>query len=183
MKSSTTKYGSVPVSIHWLSAILIIAMLGSGFIASSQTESAAKAAILAIHVPVGVLILLLTLFRLFWWWRVDTKPRPVAGDPAWQTLSARAIHILFYVVMLGMVASGIGLVATSGAGGVLFGAGEGALPDFTEFLPRTPHGLGARLMLALLALHAGAALYHHFIKGDGLLWRMWYGPKGKEKAE
>lgn len=183
MKSSPTKYGAIPVTIHWLSAILILAMLGSGFTAASETDSAAKAAILAVHVSIGLAVLLLTLFRLFWWWRVDTKPRPVAGDPAWQTFSAKAIHVLFYFVILGMVASGIGMVAASGASDVIFGGRDGALPDFSEFLPRAPHGLGARLVLALLVLHAGAALYHHFIKRDGLLWRMWYGAKGEETGE
>ena len=179
IKSSSTQYGSVAVTIHWLSAILILAMLGSGFRAGSITDSAAKEAILMLHVPLGIMILVLTLLRLFWWWRVDQKPRPVAGDPAWQTVSAKAIHVLFYVVILGMIASGLGTVALSGAGGILFGAEAGPLPDFSEFLPRVPHGLGARLMVALLFLHAGAALYHQFIKGDGLIWRMWFGPQDK----
>lgn len=174
MKSSPTRYGSVAVTIHWLSAIFILAMLGSGFRAASMTESAAKEAILMFHVPLGIVILLLTLFRLIWWWRVDQKPAPVAGDPAWQTFSAKTIHVLFYIVILGMAASGIGILALSGAGGILFGAQAGPLPDFMEFLPRGPHGLGARLMLALFAFHAGAALYHQFIKKDGLIWRMWF---------
>ncbi|WP_156943326.1 cytochrome b/b6 domain-containing protein [Ensifer sp. WSM1721] len=38
-----------------------------------------------------------------------------------------------------------------------------------------PHGFGANLLIGLLAFHAGAALYHHFIRRDGLLRRMWYG--------
>ena len=175
MKSTQTKYGSVAVTIHWLSAIFILAMLGSGFRTASMTDSAAKEAILLFHVPLGVVILLLTLFRLFWWWRVDQKPEPVAGDPAWQTFTAKAIHVLFYVVILGMAASGIGILALSGAGGILFGTEVGPLPEFSEFLPPGPHGLGARLLVALFALHAGAAIYHHFIKKDGLIWRMWFG--------
>lgn len=179
MKSTPTQYGSIAVTIHWLSAIAILTMLGSGFRAASMTDSAAKQAILMVHVPLGVLILLLTLFRLFWWWRVDQKPAPVSGDPAWQTFSAKAIHVLFYVVILGMAASGIGIMALSGAGSILFGANADPLPDFSQFLPRGPHGLGARLMLALFALHAGAALYHHFIKRDGLIWRMWFGSGNK----
>lgn len=179
MKSSSTKYGSVAVTIHWLSAVAILAMLGSGFRAASLTDSAAKEAILMFHVTLGLVILVLTLLRLFWWWRVDQKPKPVAGDPAWQTLSAKGIYVLFYVVILGMVASGIGTIALSGAGSILFGADVGPLPNFSEELPRVPHGLGARLMVALFMLHAGAALYHHFIKKDGLIWRMWLGSDDK----
>ena len=167
MRSSSTQYGSVAVTLHWLSAILILAMLGSGFRAASITDSAAKEAVLMFHVTLGAVVLLLTLLRLLWWWRIDQKPKPVPGDPAWQTLSAKAIHMLFYVVILGMAVSGIGIVALSGAGDILFGESADPLPDFSAFLPRVPHGLGARLMLALLVLHAGAALYHHFIKRDG----------------
>ena len=179
MKSSPTQYGSFAVTIHWISAILIIVMLGSGFRAASMTESAAKEAILMLHVPLGLLILLLTLFRLFWWWRVDHKPAPVSGDPAWQSLSAKATLVAFYIVILGMVVSGISTVVLSGAGDNLYGAAGGPLPDFSEVLPRVPHGLGARLMLALLVLHASAALYHHFIKKDGLIWRMWFSSRNK----
>ncbi len=179
MKSSSTKYGSVAVTIHWLSAIAILAMLGSGFQAASMTDSAAKEAILMFHVPLGIAILALTLLRLFWWWRVDQKPSPVAGDPAWQTLTAKSIHVIFYVVILGMIASGIGTIVLSGAGSILFGADIGPLPEFSEVLPRVPHGLGARLMVALFVLHAGAALFHHFIKKDGLIWRIWFGSHDK----
>ena len=135
MKSSSTKYGSVAVTIHWLSAAAILAMLGSGFQAASMTDSAAKEEILMFHVPLGIVILVLTLLRLFWWWRVDQKPKPVAGDPAWQTLSAKGIHVLFYIVILGMVASGMGIIAASGAGSILFGADAGPLPNFSEVVP------------------------------------------------
>ena len=175
MKSTSSKYGTVAVSIHWLSALLILVQLGSGFRAASATDSAAKETVLALHAPLGMLILVLMLARILWWLLADKKPAPVAGDPAWQAMSAKAVHILFYIVVIGMATSGIGMMVASGAGQILSGAVEGPLPDFSQFLPRIPHGLGARLMLVLLALHVGAALYHHFVKRDGLLWRMWYG--------
>ncbi|WP_415400976.1 cytochrome b [Tateyamaria sp. SN3-11] len=174
MKSTATRYGTVAVTIHWLSAIFILALIGSGFRAGSLVDSAAKASILTLHVPLGIIILLLTLIRLAWWVFADKKPPHVEGDPAWQTLSAKAVHVLFYIVILGMAASGIGMMVLSGAGSVLFGGADVPLPDFGDFLPRVPHGIGARLMIVLLVLHVVAALYHHFIKKDGLLWRMWY---------
>jgi cytochrome b561 len=177
MKSTSAKYGTVAVTIHWLSAVLIVIQLGSGFRAASMVDTTAKEAVLSLHVPLGMAVLVLTIARLLWWLMLDRKPDPVAGDPAWQTVSAKAVHVLFYVVILGMVASGIGLMAASGAIDILFGEASGPLPDFTKFLPRTPHGLGARLMAVLLVFHAGAALYHHFIKKDGLLSRMWYGAR------
>ena len=178
MKSTQTRYGTVAVSIHWISALLILALLGSGFRAASLTDDAAKEAILSVHVPLGIVILLLTVARLLWWWLADTKPQAPADDPKWQRVSARAVHLLFYVVILGMAASGIGMIVLSGAGEILFGGSESALPDFSQYPPRAAHGVGAILMILLLAFHAGAALFHQFIKKDGLIGRMWFGKAG-----
>ncbi|KAB2916404.1 MAG: cytochrome b [Hyphomicrobiaceae bacterium] len=172
MKSTTDRYGGIAVSIHWLSVLLIVILMASGFRAANMVDPATKAAILRLHVPIAVAVLALTILRIVWWWGFDRKPNPVAGSPHWQERAARAVHFLFYVVILVMIASGIRMMALSGAAPMIFG-GDGALPDFWKFPARFPHGIGARLLLALFVLHAGAALYHHFVHGDGLLRRMW----------
>ena len=177
MKSSSTKYGAIAITVHWLTAILIIAQLASGFRAYGSTDDTTKAEILSIHVVVGLAILALMLFRLSWWLFLDKKPLSPEGDPAWQTFGAKAVHYLFYIVVFGMITCGIGLVVLSGAGPIISGETSGPLPDFHEYLPRVPHGLGARLLMLLILVHASAALYHQFIKKDGLLWRMWYSSK------
>ncbi|MGC3939904.1 cytochrome b [Roseobacter sp. EG26] len=175
MKSTPQKYGTGAVTIHWVSAALILVQLVSGFRAASTVDYAAKEAILAMHAPLGIAILVLTIARILWWQFVDNKPAPVAGDPVWQTFAAKAVHVMFYIVLLGMAASGIGTMAASGAGQILSGAVDAPLPDFSDYAPRVPHGIGARLMVGLFVFHAGAAIYHHFVKRDGLLARMWYG--------
>ncbi len=174
MKSTATRYGTVAIMIHWLSAIFIFALMGSGFRAGSLADSAAKASVLSVHVPLGIIILLLTLTRVAWWLFVDRKPLHAEGDPAWQTASAKAVHLLFYIVIFGMAASGIGMMVLSGIGAILFGGLDAPLPDLWDYGPRIPHGIGARVMAALLILHIGAALYHQFIKKDGLIARMWF---------
>jgi cytochrome b561 len=50
----------------------------------------------------------------------------------------------------------------------------GTLPDLLGDL----HGLMANLMLAVAGLHVAAALWHHSLLRDGLLARMWRGPRG-----
>jgi cytochrome b561 len=174
LKSTPDRYGTVAVSIHWISVVLILILIASGFRAAGTLDPVAKAAILRLHVPIALAVLTLTILRIVWWWGFDRKPSPVAGSPRWQERTAQAVHLLFYVVILGTIASGIGMLALSGAASMIFG-GEGALlPDFWKYSPRLPHGIGARLLLALLILHTGAALYHHFVRRDGLLWRMWF---------
>lgn len=172
-RSSATHYGTVAVTLHWLSALLILALVASGFRASGMADSAAKTNILQLHVPFGVAILLFTLARVAWWFFADKKPASVPM-PNWQDRFARAVHLLFYVVIFGMTASGIGMMVLSNAGPIIFGGEASALPDFWEYLPRTPHGIGARLILTLFVVHAGAALYHQIFKKDGLLGRMWF---------
>jgi cytochrome b561 len=166
------RYGRVAVTIHWVSVLLILGLMASGFRAASAIDPAMKASILRVHVPAGILLLGLTLFRIAWWWRRDDWPASVPG-PAWQSRAAKIVHVLFYVVVIGMVATGIGTMALSGAGPILFGAAAGPLPDFTQFQPRIEHGIGARLLLGLLAIHVGAALYHQFVRNDATLRRMW----------
>lgn len=174
LKSTAERYGAIPVTIHWLVAALILVALGSGFQAANSLDSVAKAGFLRVHIPVTITVLLLTLFRIVWWF-FDRKPEPVRGSPPWQEWLGRVVHIALYIVILGMVASGIGMMILSGAGPAIFGEAGAGLPDFRDFLPRVPHGAGARLLLALLAAHVGAALYHQFVRRDGLLARMWYG--------
>jgi len=175
LKSTPTHYGYVSVTIHWLTAILILVSVVTGFRAGGSMDPVAKAALLRVHIPIAIVVLLLTLGRIVWWLFLDRKPRPVEGSPAWQEWLARCVHLLFYVVILGMVASGIGMLVLSGAGPTIFSGGSVELPNFLEYPPRIPHGLGAKLLIALLLAHVGAALYHHFVRHDGLLWRMWYG--------
>ena len=172
-KSTEDRYGTVAVAIHWLSVILILFLIGTGFRAGGLEDAAAKAAILKVHVPIGIAIGALTLARLLWWLFADRKPASIPM-PRWQDIASRAVHFLFYVVILGMVASGMGMMILSGAAPILFGDAASALPDFRDYPPRLPHGIGARAILALLVIHAGAALYHHFFKRDGLLRRMWF---------
>lgn len=173
-KSTTDRYGAIAVTVHWLTAITIILALASGFQAGDAMDAADKVGFLRLHIPAAIVALLLTLFRIVWWWSLDRKPVPVTGGPPWQERLARVVHIALYVLILGMVASGIGMIALSGAGPEIIGGTGAALPDFMEYPPRIAHGFGASLLLALLAAHVGAALYHHFIRRDGLLWRMWY---------
>lgn len=175
VKSTQDRYGAVAITIHWVAAVLIVALLVSGFRVSGEADPAAKAAFLRFHAVMGIAILALTLGRIAWWWFADKKPLPVDGQPALLHRAATAVHLIFYIVIIGLAASGIGMMVLSGAGPIVFGGASGALPDFWTVLPRVPHGIGVRVLIALLILHVGGALYHQFIRGDRLLARMGVG--------
>ncbi len=175
LKSTRTAYGRVAVFIHWVSALMIAALLASGFRAANTADEELKAQLLGFHVALGITVLVLTVARIMWWWLADRKPEPMIGTSLVKRRLAGFVHISFYIVILAMAGSGIGLLVLSGAGAIIFTGLPGSLPDFTEYPPRIPHGIGARLLVLLIFFHVMAALYHHFILKDGILRRMWFG--------
>ena len=80
LRSRPDRYGTIAVSIHWLSAVLIVALLGSGFRAANAVDAAAKAGALRFHIPTAIIVVLLTTLRIVWWWHFDRKPLPVQGS-------------------------------------------------------------------------------------------------------
>lgn len=174
IKSSAHRYGSVVIMFHWLSAAAILALLVLGVRAAGTEDPSAKAALLRVHVPLGGLILAVTVLRLAWR-MADRRPHDLAGTPRWQAMTARVVHALLYGTILVLGASGVVLVAVSGAGSVLFAAAPAALPNFRDYAPRTWHGLGAFVLLSLIAIHAGAVLYHLVIRRDRPLARIGIG--------
>ena len=173
-KSSTTHYGTAAISIHWLSACLVLALFASGLL-SDQMTGEAKAMFLRLHLPMGGLLLLLTLFRLFWWFKKDTKPKPLLSIEPWQRTVSHWTHRLLYVLIFLMLGSGISLSIFSGLPDAVFGSAP--MPNFEDFAPRFPHGIISKALGGLILLHAGAALMHHYVQKDSTLRRMWFAKK------
>lgn len=175
MRSTTARYGAVAIMIHWLTAILILVMLGTGFRAADSVDPATKIAILRIHASIGITVLVLTIARIVWWLAFDKKPPPAAGEPPLLKKAASAVHGLLYLLVFAVIGSGIAMMILSGAGEIIFGGAARALPDFFLYPPRIPHEVAALALLALFVAHALAALYHQFVRKDRLLGRMGIG--------
>lgn len=173
-RGSATRYGAVAVALHWVSAAAIIALFVLGFAANGAADDARETALLRLHVPLGLLVLALTLARLAWAF-LDRRPAPPPDLPRWQDRAARSVHVLLYGLVLAIGGSGVALMALSGAGDVLSGAAPGPLPAFEGYLPMLAHLAGALLLLALLGAHVGAALHHQLVRRDRILARMGIG--------
>jgi cytochrome b561 len=172
-KSTPTRYGSVAIAFHWTSAAAILLAFAAGWVVANVVEPERQPPILAAHVVLGISVLVLTLLRLLWWLVADRHPAPPADQPQWQRTAASLVHGALYVILLVMAASGVATVILSGAIPAILAGGP--LPDFSDVPPRLVHGLLARLLLMLLVVHVGAALYHQFIRRDRLLARMGVG--------
>jgi cytochrome b561 len=171
-----SRYHPLLVALHWVLALMIIAALALGALVMVKIPNTdpMKFEALSSHMSGGMLILVLMLVRLFV--RMRTRhPAPVtAGNPLLDRI-AWASHRMFYIAVVGMAGSGLFMAVQTGLFGIVFG-GHGSLPpDFWVFSVRTVHYAFSRLLMALIALHVVAALFHALVLRDGLLRRMFFG--------
>jgi cytochrome b561 len=127
----------------------------------------------SIHIALGSTALALTLVRIGWWIWGDKRPRPLPGQPPAQEWAARIVHGLLYLTILVLASSGVATIVLSGAIPALLNGAP--LPDFDVLIPRIAHGIAGKALLALLALHIGAALWHQVVRRDHLFARMGLG--------
>ena len=95
---------------------------------------------------------------------------------------APATHYSFYVLVFLMAVTGYTTALLAGLPDIVFArSGDPLPPIFMIYPTRVAHGLIAALLAGLIVLHVVAALYHQFIKKDGLFQRMFFGRRVSDK--
>ena len=170
------RYHAALVALHWLLAVILIVALAMGTFAVKTVPNSSPDKIGALqgHMIAGGLILLLTLLRLVV--RLKTEhPAPATAGNALLDRLARTTHWGLYLLVLLMAGSGVAMSVMAGLPGIVFG-GVGSLPaNFDALPPRAVHGIVAKLLMLGIGLHVAAALFHQFVRRDGLLSRMGFG--------
>ncbi|SFP85024.1 cytochrome b [Variovorax sp. 770b2] len=179
------RYGTVAIVLHWLLAAMIVGSLGVGLYMTGLPFSPQRIKLYNWHKWAGVTILLLSALRLLW--RLANRPPPVpaqvlAAMPRWQFAGLRASHALMYLLFFAVPLAGWAYTSALGIPVVWFGVLP--LPDFVpvdkdlaEAILKPLHKGSAYTLAAVALLHTAAALKHHWIDRDGLLERMWPGPR------
>lgn len=170
------RWGAVSKGLHWGTALIILAQFITGFLRYFKIVSADTWALFYKywHMPAGVAVLLLVVFRLAW--RLAQTHPGLAGEARWwERLSAHGVHIYLYVAMLLLPLTGwIGFNALK-IDVDPFGV---ALPRlFWDIRPLSFIMADVHLYLAVglvvaLILHIAGALKHHFLDQDDTLLRM-----------
>lgn len=176
-ETAPTRYHPVHVAMHWIIFLLVIMMLGIGkfVMPGVPTDNPQKAFMLQTHAYIGIFITVLLVVRLILRF-TSRKPAPADAGNAFLNFVAKAVHFLLYLLLIGMAASGLGLFQQANLPAVF----NRTIPypqDFFQYLPRAGHGLFSTVLLLLILLHFGAAMYHQFIRRDNLLSRMWFGKR------
>jgi len=166
--------------LHWLMAVAILAMLAIGM--TMVTSLAEYRLLVAIHRPLGVLILVLAVIRV-----VNRRLKPL--PPFLATMSARermiatASERLLYALMFLMPLIGWGMLSAARfpvrLGPVVL---PPILPHSTLLytLLRRSHTVLAYLFFFTFMAHLSAVLFHSLVLRDGLLSRMLpWAPRGR----
>ncbi len=165
------------MSLHWLMAAAIIALLGLGFYMTGlKPGSPLQFKLYQLHKSLGVVAFLLALVRVAW--RLGHRPPPLpAGMGAAERLLAHAGHGMLYALMLGLPLAGWVVVSTSPYNIPtlvfgLVGLPHLPLPRDLNALAKGTHMIGGWLLVITLTGHVAAALRHHFVLRDDVLARM-----------
>lgn len=173
---ASKRYHKALVILHWMLAFMVLLALGLGSLKLHPMSNDLPDKIFALrgHMVAGGLILILTLIRLVVRLRTD-HPAPASTGSAMLDWLAVLAHYGLYLLVLLMIASGIALSIQANLPAAVF-AGTAALPpSFVDFAPHAAHGLIATALIALIVAHLLGALYHQFVRNDGLMSRMWFG--------
>ncbi|NWG35517.1 MAG: cytochrome b/b6 domain-containing protein [Chloroflexi bacterium] len=176
-ESAPSRYHPVHVALHWLMFLLVVMMLGVGkfVMPGIPADSPQKPSMLQTHAYIGIFITLLLIVRIILYFTTQ-RPAPADAGNAFLNFVARAVHLLLYLLLIGMAVSGLGMFQQANLPAVFSGAAPYPA-DFFAYPPRMGHGLVSTLLVLLIVLHVGAALYHQFIRKDNLLSRMWFGKR------
>lgn len=171
-----SRYHPFLVALHWAIAFCLIGLLiaGSILLAPVANDDPAKLMSFRMHMALGGITLLLLVARIIVRLITRTPPRLPTGN-ALMDRAAPLTHGLLYILPLAMIISGIVFARASNLPDAVFGAGP--MPDSFAHPARAVHGIASTLLIALIALHIAAALWHQFVRRDGIMARMWFGAR------
>lgn len=172
--STTNAYTRAAIAIHWLIALALVGQLALGWwmLDIPKSPPGLRAGWFNLHKSIGITLALLVLLRIAWRAR-----RPVAPDaslPRWQRSAARLTHAALYASMLVVPLSGyLGSTFTRYPVkyfGLVLPQWNSEWPAAKELMSSVHYG-AVWLLMALIALHVAAALWH-WLRRDGVCARM-----------
>lgn len=176
MSATPRAFSATSIALHWLVAVGIVGMIGFGVWVGAMESGPDKTAAIQIHKSCGVLVGALALLRLVWRSR-EGFPPAAAHAPSWETRVARRVHEAMLLLTVAIPVTGMLKSVTYARPVEVFGAplipkllAEKNVP-WNEAVSLA-HSTFAYLLAAIIVLHVGAAVKHHVVDGDGMLWRM-----------
>ena len=168
-----TNYDNVAITLHWLTAVLVLFQFVSSLIWESVPRDT-RELLEQTHVSLGVLLTAVIVARVIW--RLipgHQRPSIVSG---WVETASKSVHYLLYALLISQAVLGFVIGWSAGHPIHFFGI---PIPGLLDAMPRpTRHefrDIHEKVGYAIVILavgHALAALYHHYKLHDRVLGRM-----------
>ncbi len=172
VKKPAARYARMAVVLHWIVALLIIALLATGwYMVGTPKNTPERALFFNLHKSLGIA----TAFTLIVWRIRHAAPALPTTMPTWERTAAVLNHRLFYVFMVLVTLAGYLTSSFSKYGPKLFGI---PLPQWgwEDAALRgnfaAVHRVTALVFAVLIAIHVAAALKHLLLDKDGVFQRM-----------
>lgn len=174
--ATQSRYSTGAMWFHWIIAIAVIVTWRIAEAAEHADLVPDKIELFGYHKALGIMILILSLARLVWRWMHPVPPLP-SNLPAWERVLARAVHVIFYVLLIGLPIGGwlanslaersIDMFGLFTIPALPVGANEGLAEVIFD-----SHATGGTVLIYLIGLHILGALKHTFIDKNGGIFRM-----------
>lgn len=174
------EYSPTARRFHWWTVAFVLVMIPLGLTMTSDPPLFSEATVNTLyssHKLLGTILFFLIVARLTYRLRNGAPP----DEPTlewWEKAASHLTHWGLYALLIGVPLGGwIGVQLYPALD--IFGLFS--LPAFlspNQKLSETVfmlHGIGAKLIFLLVLAHVGAAVFHHFVRKDGVLRRMWPG--------
>lgn len=190
MGNTAERWGGLTKSLHWLIALIIVVQVPLGFwmadvygqVFKDPSVAPLLTKLAMVHNTLGFLVLILAALRLGW--RVSQPtPQLPATLAAYQRWLARLTHAFLYLLLFAFPLSGWAALSAFGEFPIYFFTWDG-VPPIVDKLPFNDpdgylfysgiHELCWKIGAVVLSLHIVAAIWHQFVRKDGLLRRMWF---------
>lgn len=176
LRNTRENYGWISILLHWLVAAAVLGLFALGlWMTDLNYYDPWYRRGPDLHKSIGILLFGVMLLRLGW--RL-ANPRPAMepGMKAWERMAAGATHVAMYLLLYALMISGYLISTADGRAIEVFGlfgvpATLSGL-EHQEDIAGEIHEFLAFTLIGLTAIHALAALKHHFIDRDRTLVRM-----------
>lgn len=175
LTNTSLRYGIIAIVLHWLIAIAVVGEFGLGiYMTGLDYYHPNYHTYPFIHESVGVLLLVLVVFR-FGWSIANVTPTPGAGVGPWAHRLSFVVQQLMTILVVAI--SVFGYLVTTAEGEALAVFNWFSLPALTvaegqEDISIFLHYWLAWTVMGLALLHTLGALKHHFLDRDETLRRM-----------
>ena len=163
--------------LHWSMAILVMLMLFAAVGFAPGMPQSEHMEMLTGHSSIGTLVSILLIMRVAKRF-VKRDPQPMQNIAHWQKLASKVVQLGLYFSLVFVPVTGYLTARFHELPVMVFGAfnlnqaGSQGFNQETFEMIRLAHELGTKMIMILLVLHIGGALYHRFVKKDDVLASM-----------